>query len=329
MTIEFDYNKNFGSIVGVVTGCFIILTTFFLFLPINYSSVGVKIVIIAIFTFIIVYVIIHYLIYRVLIGGKNEDGASMYIFWIATVPILFTTLILISSQEKQKIIGIFENTIGYLYCKYRCPELNEIFELENNALPEDFKDKYQNDKSSLLTLFNFVRKFKKIYKNYIKYDDLTKKDIRGGGDGNNDDILKETYIDDNEGKENNKHTYNFYIKMKKEYDNSLNYFEDSEEEKEETEEEKKRKKEDVVSSVLGINKFMTGINGTLEYINKRLKVKTAEEKQLEFDLNNRLPTPIKKLATIVGYKNTIGICSWFFISSLFASMVSVKVLTKI
>ena len=40
-------------------------------------------------------------------------------------------------------------------------------------------------------------------------------------------------------------------------------------------------------------------------------------------------TPIKELFNIVGYKNTIGICSWFFISSLFASMVSVKILTKI
>jgi len=344
MASEVVYNEWFAYIFIIVTFCFGFLTLLFRYIPDFYSSVGTKIAIIAICTFIIVYIIIHYIIYRGLIGGKNEDGATVYIFWITTLPILFTAGILILSQENQKIIGIFENTIGYLYCKFcHKKELNELFEFEKDSLPLYYKEKYENDKVSLITLFNFVRKFKKVYKHYIK------EGTAPNSEPNNTQGI--------EGKKNNKPSYNFFIKNQTpdtEYQEDSSDEAEKEEIKQEEEEQKKQEeeedleqkdikekdkkknKEGIISSILGVRLITNAGKGVFNKMyNNYLKTKTPEEieeeKKAKIEkqrLKDRPITPIKELSQIVGYKNTIGICSWFFISSLFATMISVKILTK-
>jgi hypothetical protein len=327
MAKDFDYNNGFPSIFGIVTACFVGLTLFFVLVPINYSSLASKIAIIAVCTFVILYVIIRYIIYKGFIGGNNYDGAIVYIFWITTVPILFTAIVLIMSQENQKIIGIFENTLGYLFCKMVFKEkLNELFQINKEGVPEDYKEKYEINKTSLLTLFNYVRKFKRVYKHYINYVDQPV-------DGENTGVKSGNPT----SKDHNK--YSFYIQMAKKYEDD--YAPDSgDEEEEEKEEEKKEEEEQDEEEAFNKKQEENAEFKKKYYVSRWFLGKSgiaALEKAyntgVDFSEVNKnkfkKKTPIKELFNIVGYKNTIGICSWFFISSLFASMVSVKILTKI
>lgn len=240
-------------VFGIVLGTFIILTIFMCSIPISklFSSKYSIIITISILVFSILFLIIYYFIYILLLGGKNYKGAFVYVLWLTSVPTVFTTIYLILSTDKQQFVNIFENTIGYLWCK-----LNNIDELTNIFIfkKEDFDgnekyyDHYNENKGSLLTLFNVKDNFKNFYKDY-------------------------------ENKEKNI----FYINKKNTFD------------------------------------FEKKTEAEIKIIMENYQKKTGE---LPLDY-------IDDLKNIVDVKNIIGICSWFFISSLFASIISVKILSRI
>ncbi len=218
----------------VLSGFFIILNIFFICIPIPSSikHVNVKIALIGMFVFASLFVFIYYFIYMLLIGGKNYQGAIYYILGIASVPTVFTIFFLFITSERQEVVSIFENTIGYVLCStFYKKSINEIFEIKKDIFKDEkYKKHYDENKSVLLTLFRYVRNFEKYYEDF------------------------------NEGNAEKNDMYNFYIKSG------------------------------------------NGVSGK---------------------------TNFSELEGLVNTKNTIGICSWFYISSLFASVISVKILSRI
>lgn len=220
----------------VLSVFFIILNIFFICIPIpnRYKHVNVKIGLIGMFVFASLFIFIYYFIYMLLIGGKNYERAIYYILGIASVPTVFTIIFLFITSERQEVVSIFENTIGYLFCStvYK-KNINEIFEIKQDIFKDNkYMSYYEQNKSVLLTLFRYVRNFGEYYK------DFTKSNVEKNG------------------------MYNFYIK------------------------------EDDFTD-----------NKNTSYFNQ--------------------------LEGLVDTKNTIGICTWFFISSLFASVISIKILSRI
>lgn len=239
----------------VLGGCFLLLNVFMSCIHTD-VQVYYKIIICAILTFIILFIFIYFAIYFIIIGGKNYKEVLLIIFLFAIIPTVATVffLFLLPTQT----IGIFENTIGYLFCKFFYKKLmDDIFQGNNEDFYNRYKDNFVQDKSVLLTLFKYEKeeKFKNMYENFNKND-----------------------------------YYNFYITPP-------------------FKEPEQSQLEDLLTRQTG------GGN-----ITKTLKNGIETFKQKE--------TLIQELHKIVYDKNTIGILSWFFISSLFASIISLKILAK-
>jgi hypothetical protein len=231
--------------ISLILGAlFLILNVFLICIPgVNKLSVNIKIILVALLVFIFLFIIIYCFIYMLLIGGKSYEHAVSYISGIVSVPIIFTTIFLMISSSKQEVLSIFENTIGYFFCKIRYgKQIDEIFQFKENVFSDKkYLEHYEQHKGVLLTLFKYSHNFENIYKTFV------------GANGENE-------------------SYSFYIQDKSNDQNNNN----------------------------------------------------------EDDQGNGNKKPyITQLQEIVGVKNTIGICSWFFISSLFASIISIKILSRI
>jgi len=231
-------------------GVFIILTILSVCVLHNYNVV-LKIVIITIFVIVSLFTVIYFFIYMLLIGGKNYNTVIPYILSISIIPTVFISIILVSSY---KFVGIFENTIGYLFSKaYYGKKINETIILNKVLIDNSYDEYYEKNKHGLITLFEYVSNFNKVYK---IYEIVTVNGTPQSGSENINNSLEHNLQnvvvgDVNVIDNNNKNHYNFSIK----------------------------------------------------------------------ELND--------LKLIVDFKHTIGVLSWFFINSLFVSILSIKMLSRL
>lgn len=141
ITITFFLAINF-LLLNLIIGCTPTITSIF-----------TKICICALLSLNTLILIILFGIYWLMLGGKNYYGVIYHIIIITLIPTIATVFILMSAPTEA--IGLFENTIGYFYCinRYKT-QINEIFDV-NNGISEDCKNMFEEDKTVLLSLFNF------------------------------------------------------------------------------------------------------------------------------------------------------------------------------
>ena len=190
---------NYFTIEPVITITIILAINFLFFNLIvgcfpTMTNIYIKIGICFLLSFSSVILTIWFGIYWLMLGGKNYYGVILQIFLLTFVPITAVLFLLIAAPTEA--ISIFENTIGYLYCinRYKT-KLNEIFEVDV-GIPEAYKNNYREDKSVLLSLYNYENLFNSPPPSlpfYNPFIDPSKKNRTGGGDTYNFNIKNESY----------------------------------------------------------------------------------------------------------------------------------------